>query len=176
MKKTVTLLLALTLCLFLCGPAFAAAVDSSSGDVIIRVEGVAGDGAPVYYVTFQWESLQFTYDFKETAKTWDPTDHDYTITTDGTAGWDRTSADVTVVNHSNAAVAVSASFSGSGTSISSNGVSAVLTNTSYTIPSAVGTTFSAAPKGVTTVTVSGAPADKSGFTLGTIVVSVGAAS
>lgn len=177
MKKLIAILLALILCFSLCGAAFAAPVDSQHNDVIINVEGVAGEPIPVYSVTFQWQDLNFTYDFKETAKTWDPAKHEFVTQTSGTADWNKSSAEVTVVNHSSAAVRVSASFGSdtSVTSISVNGVTAALSNAAYTIPSAVGTTPENAPKGVTTVNISGAPADRSGFTLGTILVSVGAA-
>lgn len=170
MKKIIALVLTLTLSLSLGINAFAANSTTESGDVVVEVKGVAQAGV-TYNVTISWDSLTFTYDFKETAKTWNPETHSYDIATSGDAAWNKTAAQVTVTNHSNGAVKVNATF-GTSTTLESNGVKATLSNAVYTLNSAEGTAVGSAPSGATTVTISGAPADKSGFKLGTITLTV----
>lgn len=67
-------------------------------DVEVKI-GITG-GEIIYNLDVSWDDLIFTYDFG----TWDPETHQYT------AGWDKTSASISVTNHSNAEVTVDATY------------------------------------------------------------------
>lgn len=175
MKKILSVLLALVLCLSLCGMAFATSVGSEQGDVVINVQNSAvEDSSVVYQVEFKWDSLIFTYDFGGGTIKWDTEEHDYVLTGAGTAGWvdNKTTANITVINHSNGSVKVTALLDNGSASKTANGVTATLSNNEYTIGSAVGTAYNAAPSGITQVKITNAPNTEEGFTLGKITVSV----
>lgn len=185
MKKVLALILAVCLMFSLAVTAGAATKGSSdissndavSGDksnpVKVNVTGVAGSAATVYYLEIKWDPLIFTYNYKETGKVYDPEDHTETVTTSGTAGWQHTeAADITVTNHSNASVTVSASIAESKV----KGVEAVLTGDEQILESAVGKAMNA-PELVAsfTVNVTGTP-DKANtaeaFTVDTVTITI----
>lgn len=108
MKKSLTLVLALTMVLALNITAFAATV--GTGDQSIDVEGKYQDNttAPIVYsVDVTWGAMQFIYT-ESGAMNWNPADHTYTDNV--SAGWTANGNTVTVVNHSNDAVTTSFSF------------------------------------------------------------------
>ena len=103
-------------------------------DITVTVTGVSGSAAIIYYVVVDWESMEFTYDYKEGATTYNPETHTQSTASAGTAGWNKESAKVTVTNHSNASISVSAAL---GENTDPN-VSASLTGAAKVLPSAVG--------------------------------------
>jgi hypothetical protein len=149
---------------------------TSQGDVVVKIT----DGntvTKVYKVDVVWGTLDFTYDFTvDGTPTWDVTNHKYDAASgDESEHWDKTSDKITVKNHSNAAVAVSASFtteSGVSASVTTNGVTATLSNNTATISTAEGTVPNSAPSQEITVGVSGIPTTTSEFTVDTITVTI----
>lgn len=72
--------------------------DKYTGQVTVNVD----PAATVYYVTVDWESLDFTYNLG----TWNPENHSY-----AGGGWgEKTAANITVKNHSNTDITVDANF------------------------------------------------------------------
>lgn len=116
----------------------------------------------VYCVGIEWDAdaFNFEYDLGE-ARTWDPATHTYSgaeVTLSG-------EANITVYNHSNAAVNVSFAYdleSGSPTTSGSfNGVA----TTTIDLATAVKTAYADAPKEEVTFAISGTP-DVSSYALG----------
>jgi hypothetical protein len=110
------------------------------GDVYVKVANAPQNLTvnKVYKVDVKWDSLEFTYDFGSSNQnksdleiTWDPDNHKYSLEegNDAVTGWgDKTSANVTVENHSNAAVSVTTTFEDNNDdTIVTNGVEAKLT-------------------------------------------------
>lgn len=108
MKKFLALILALTMVFSLAGVAFAEDVAGNNVDatgagsennpVTVTVAAVS----TVYYVEINWDSLSFAY---TASATWDPTTHKYYD-----EGKLKESANITVINHSNAQVWSTASL------------------------------------------------------------------
>ena len=80
--------------------------DSYTGQVTVNVDPVA----TVYYVTVDWDNLDFTYDLG----TWNPENHSYT---DGNGWGEKTAANIIVANHSNTDITVDANFNNNEKSI-----------------------------------------------------------
>lgn len=125
MKKLGALLMALVMVLSLSVTAFAAdpadktVMDLSdenktaSHDVLGKVVG-DDTTAKKYSVDVTWGSMVFTYDIGSNAAEWDPETHTYGSKTSGGNLWsvaNAADAQVTVTNHSNAAVNVAFAFS-----------------------------------------------------------------
>lgn len=183
LRKAAALLLALILALSVSAGALAASgtLPSEQKTVTVVVKGVDGTAATIYHVVIAWDSLVFTYDFGEESTVWDTTNHQYQ-TTNGTVGWDKNSANITITNHSNAAVNYVASFASSGSTpaVTVDGVTATLGAYSGSVETADqapyrGTTN--APSKTVTVTISDtAPATKQNrtFDVGTIYLKISA--
>lgn len=180
MKKALSLALALVMALSLSVCAFAATdtIDTNggfkTGDVKVNV--TPDSTAKVYNVTVAWEDLTFTYNFGSKG-TWLPGSHSYD--TDGTpANWDKTSATITVTNHSNAAVNTTATFAGGVDTATKFGVTAQI-SPAVSLATAEGTAVGSAPSGTYTVSISGTPdntwAADSNDVVGTITVKITAA-
>ena len=184
MKKLLTIALALILAVFMTMSICAADVspvegldpteaenNSATADVNVSIAGTENI-ITVYSVDVSWDSLDFTYNFGD-ADRWNPENHEYETVAEGTAGsWADDSADIVVTNHSNAKIRATASFAGGSTSLSRNDVTATLSNPSFTVETAVGTTPENAPNGKFTCTVNGIPSGTAGFTLGTITIKI----
>lgn len=174
MKKILALVLAVSM-LFALALSANAAVGSTtleagiagetSKPVKVTVNGVEV-ASTIYYVVVEWDSLNFTYDFDEAGRVWDPEAHEEVIT-QGNAGWEVDTAngqdaisngvkgDITIVNHSNAAVSYTAELAVgddlAGVAVALNGDDA------KTLTSGVGLTFDTADKGTFAVEITGAP-------------------
>ena len=180
MKKSLTIFLAIALIISLPINAFAETYDSRNGDDYKEQTGEVkiniNSGKTVYYVEVVWESLVFTYNFANSGN-WDPEYHTY----DGPAnvGWDKTSASITVKNHSNAAIEVTASFADGSIEQTiqdpNKKITATLDQTIQNIETADQVPYNNnkddAPNRTFTVTISGTPnEDTTDFTLGTVYV------
>lgn len=176
MKKIISLILVLVLVL---GLAVTANAADATGDVTfdnrvdpyksgpdwtndntVKVNVAVTATDPVYYVAVVWEDLTFTYTFDTGNSQWDPINHKYEEVDDQN-GWDKESAKVTVTNHSNKKVKVSAAIADVNPIA---GVTAGVTG-GATLPSAEGMATNA-PELTTafTVSVSGTPESNNAIT------------
>lgn len=135
-------------------------VDGSSG----------GAGGTVYNVDITWGDMAFTY--TAAAGIWDPATHTTTGAEGG--GWtvDMEGGNtITVTNHSN--TGVTAAF-GYAADTDFTGITGTFDNAMLDLPTAVGTTVEAAPKGTTSLSLDGpldsATADNT--KIGTITVTL----
>ena len=174
MKKLVSMLVAAALVCTMSTTAFAADQDGvGTGDHTAEVKGTyqaGGSGAVVYSVDIAWDSLEFTYTAAGEG-TWNPETHEYNGATQ--ASWSE-SKNITVTNHSNAAVTATAAFQ------ADTGYTDVTMtfgeNNGNTIATAVGTQVGEAPSATITVTPGGTLAESAnGGKIGTITVSIAAA-
>ena len=144
-----------------------------TGSYSAEVKGTyqpGGSGAVVYSVDIAWTDMNFTYTGAGEG-TWNPETHQYEGGTE--ASWTDSNASVTVINHSNAAVTVTASFEalpGYETTSMTFG------NNGATVATAEGTEFAKAPSATITITPTGSLAQTAnGGKIGTITVSIAAA-
>lgn len=144
-----------------------------TGSYSAEVKGTyqpGGSGAVVYSVDIAWIDMNFTYTGAGEG-TWNPETHQYEGGTE--ASWTDSNASVTVINHSNAAVTVTASFEalpGYETTSMTFG------NNGATVATAEGTEFAKAPSATITITPTGSLAQTAnGGKIGTITVSIAAA-
>ena len=174
MKKLVSMLAAAALVCTMSTTAFAAdQTGVNTGDYTADVKGTyqaSGSGAVVYSVDIAWEDMSFTYTAAGQG-TWDPENHSYTGGSE--ASWS-SSKNITVTNHSNAAVTATAAFQ------ADPGYTDVTMtfgeNNGNTIATAVGTQVGEAPSATITVTPGGTLAESAnGGKIGTITVSIAAA-
>ncbi len=171
MRKLISAILVLALVATLSVTAFAAdntlTGSNNSDEIDVNVTYQDGTTQPaIYSVDISWENMNFTY-AAEGAMIWDPATHEYQNQTSG--GWENETAEIKVTNHSNAAVNVTVSYAAAGNS----GVTATVTNGSFSLPSAEGKTVNDASLANTaTLTVSGTPSNKEANNLkvGTVTV------
>lgn len=191
MKKFFAFLLAFAMMFSLCGVAMAAgnsdpghndAVSGGkTGNVVIKVTGADDVAGKIYFVEIKWGTLTFEYDFDP--KAWNPSNHEYG---DRTGSWvaktgqtsngdGSVSADITVINHSNDGVKVTAALADLAHD-DKGAAKAELNKTELTLLTAEETTLANAPKGTFTVKVSGVPKAKNsadtGFQIGTITLTI----
>lgn len=178
MKKLLSILLATTMVIGLAATALADETFDSETDGdptytcnTIEVSAVA-DEATIdvrYNVTVSWKSLTFKYD--RTNQSWNPSNHSYS----GTGSWESDSITdgITVANHSNAEVAISASAPSA-----KNGVTVAVTGGDKTLVSAatdgIYGVYDNADKTTYKVAVSGAPTVDEQFTVGTVTITIAA--
>lgn len=168
MKKITTLLAAAALTCAMGTTAFAED-GVGTGNYNADVKGTyqaGGSGAVVYSVDIAWEDMSFTYTAAGQGE-----NHSYTGGSE--ASWS-SSKNITVTNHSNAAVTATAAFQ------ADPGYTDVTMtfgeNNGNTIATAVGTQVGEAPSATITVTPGGTLADTAnGGKIGTITVSIAAA-
>ena len=138
---------------------------SASKDVTLTYEDTVSTET-VYSVDVTWTDLNFSYSAGEAQ--WDPEAHDYTSDVINNAGWTDSKGYVTVKNHSNAQVSINITFNQASTP---NGTATLtVSNSSYTLASAEGTDFSAAPSKESTITAKGVPT--SNATIGKLTITV----
>lgn len=85
---------------------------SASHEVSATYKTMA-EAETVYKVDVQWGDMEFTYNSGLTTKTWDPASHKYIVNSDveGTWTYNVGANEVTVTNHSNAALTASVTTS-----------------------------------------------------------------
>lgn len=173
MKKIFATIIALAMVLAMSVTAFAAEDtgnkpgDSQDIDVTAKTES-STTTPTVYSVDISWDSMTFTYSESGT-KTWNPENHTFTTSTSG--GWDKTTANVTVTNHSNATVDVAVTYS----AVDGTGVTGTITNGTKTLAAGVENAYDAADKLVATLTISGEPTatvTSEGVKVGSITVKI----
>ena len=100
---------------------------------VVTIKMNPEESADVYYVVVDWDELSFSYDFGNAA-VWNPETHKYTGEGVG-AGWTHTSAKkITVTNHSNRGINVSATMD----NVSKYDVTTSLSPASFSLPSGEG--------------------------------------
>ncbi len=122
MKKLFVLALALVMVLAMGVTAFAATAVNGyndgvgSYDIAIDADYTGGETNTdaVYGVKIEWTAFDFEYHVQNVGGTWDPENLEYDDTDEVETGWveGKDSATVTVTNHSNAAVIVTAAITG----------------------------------------------------------------
>ena len=177
MKKILALVLALML-------VFSTSIIAFADQEVTSNDGTSDSSVKVEIVPSTWtgdytdvDPTGATYDididllevtFKYTFGAYDSDNHTYANT-----GWDKTTADITVKNHSNTSIKVEAAFNGA---VTANGVTASLTKASIAkIESAVGkaATDEATPKDTITVAIDGAvPTTTTGYQLTTVRLTI----
>ena len=171
MKKITSLLAAAALTCAMGTTAFAED-GVGTGNYNADVKGTyqaGGASATMYSVDITWEDMSFTYTAAGQG-TWDPENHSYTGGSE--ASWS-SSKNITVTNHSNAAVTATAKFEADS---GYESTSMEFGNNGATVATAEGTQVSAAPSATITVTPGGTLADTAnGGKIGTITVSIAAA-
>ena len=174
MKRVFTFLLALSLLMCSSVTAYAAEFPETVGknesaEIDVTAKYSSSTVTPtVYSVDISWSNMTFTYTQEDT-KTWNAADHSYETSTKGE--WDKTSATVTVTNHSNAAVQVDVEY----TPVQDTGVTGTLTNTSAALNAGEEGNYSGAESLTATLTISGKPnstVSSSGIKIGTIKVTI----
>ncbi len=202
MKKILAMIMALTMILTLAVPTFATTITSVTENntatanvsvVIANSSGTAVTTAATVYsidITFAAD-LQFEWkatNLSGQQLVWDPTSHTYKNESGESAEaitWETPAAisdAVKVTNHSNAAVAVTASFDDSAKAVTVNGVTTTLSSDDKTLASAaVGESYGNTEKAPTvsyTLTPTGEPAnlDQISIAMGTITVTITAPS
>ena len=172
MKKFFALALALVLTFALAVTCFAAIAKDGSGSESTNVKvsyTAGGSSATVYGVDVVFEDMTFNYTAASQG-TWDPDSHTYVDIAE--AKWDKTSANVTVTNHSNAAIVATVAYA---KGEYQGGVVVAVENATLNLDSAVDTLYAAAPSAAATVKVSGHAAQGE-TVIGSITVTIAAAA
>lgn len=171
MRKFMMFLFAIGLLMGTSIPAFAAENigRNESREIDVTAKYDSSTSTPnVYSVDIDWSSMTFTYTQSETKK-WNASDHSYSTVSEG--GWDKTSATVTVTNHSNVSVNVDLTY----TAVAGTGVTGRLTNASDTLNAGEEGNYNGADSVTATLTISGTPTStitSEGVKIGTIKVTI----
>ena len=168
MKKIVTTLLAITMMTTMSMTAFAAELPhTGTGDYEIDISanyqpGEASD--EIISVDISWGAMEFTYHEAADGQ-WSPSEHQFTGGTE--AHWDANGNSITVVNHSNTGVKAVFSYTGTVTTVTGS-----FNHELLELPTAVGTTYDAAPAGATTLTLGGTLEESAAGKVGTVTISI----
>ena len=160
--------MAVLLALSMTTTAFAAAPgDSEDIDVTGKYHSTVTEGK-VYSVEITWDSMTFTYS-ETTEKVWNAADHSYTTTTTG--AWDKTTANITVTNHSNAVVTATLAYA----AVANTGITGSLDTTQKVLAAGVEGKPNEADALISTLTISGTPTEavtEGGIKIGSITITL----
>lgn len=174
MKKLLAIVCALTLVMSMSATVFAAEESETVGqngskEIEVNAKYSSSTSTPnVYSVDIAWSSMTFTYTQKDT-KNWNAADHSYDTDSEGT--WDKTSATITVTNHSNVSVNVDVEY----TAVENTGITGTLTNGTAVLNAGAEGSYDSADSVTTTLTISGTPSTTvtaEGVKVGTIKVTI----
>lgn len=186
MKKLITII-ALVLTVALCSSFAIGATTNkvtvtpngnpASTNVVLNYTAATTDETTVVYsVDVEWKDVAFAYNAGSTQ--WNPATHNYTASVN--KGWTDTSGSVKVTNHSNAAVSVEVAYEAANAEVDvtindadaeSNGLVKTVE-----LESAVNTAYNEAPNATAILTASILKEPTAGGTVGTITVTVSAAT
>lgn len=144
------------------------------GDQTIDVTArytVSTSSETVYSVDITWDNMIFTYS-ESSVRTWNPENHTYTANRSG--GWNKTTADITVTNHSNADVTVKLTYTAD-TANGNTGVTGTLSNAGGILAAGEEGKPDEAEQIISTLTISGTPngnVTADGVRVGTITVTI----
>lgn len=170
MKKLLAIVLVLALAMSIGVTAFAQGAPETVGQNGSKeIDVIAGYNTTtstpeVYSVDIVWTDMTFTYTESST-KTWNADDHSYDTTASG--GWDKTTASVTVTNHSNVEVAVAMEY----VPVENTGVTGTLTGGNAVLSAGEEGNYSL----TATLTIGGKPSETvttDGVKIGTIKVTI----
>ena len=176
MKKLLVVILAVVM---FCTASVAVSAESTSS-----ITGIGGSDSasvaaqytpgsatvPVYRVDITWGDMEFTYtDASE--GTWNPDKHEYSDRIDAVWSCEKGADEITVVNHSNAAVKATFSYAADE---GYDAVTGTFDKAEINLLSAVGTTVEEAPTGKTKLILSGALPDSAaqGAMIGNVTVTL----
>lgn len=177
MKKILSSLIAFAMVLSMSATAFAAGGSVTGQGIGNQTVGVTARYAAsastetVYSVDITWGNMIFTYS-ESGVRTWNPENHTYTANKSG--GWDKTTADITVTNHSNADVTVKLTYTAD-TANGNTGVTCTLSNAGGILAAGTEGKPDEAEQIISTLMISGAPNSNvtaAGVRVGTITVTI----
>lgn len=175
MKKILAAVTALFVTVFMSVTAFAADGGSVTGmgtgektiDVMASYKP-SDSTEKVYRVDITWEDMSFTYT-EDARPVWDPETHTYSTVSEGK--WDKTAANITVTNHSDAAVEVTITYTPS----ADTGVTGKITNGKATLQADKAGEAKAADSLTATLHIGGIPngsVTEAGVKIGTITIQI----
>ena len=173
MRKLFSILLVIGMLFAMSITTFAAAPEtvgkggSKEIDVTAKYE-LSTTTPEVYSVDISWSSMTFTYTETGT-KNWNAANHSYDTSTQG--AWDKTSATITVTNHSNVSVNLVMAY----TPANDTGIIGTLANSTATLDAGAEGNYAGADSHTATLTISGAPnstVSSDGVKIGTIKVTI----
>lgn len=171
MKKMVVVVLILLLCFGVTAAAESSNISDENGsqslDVMVNYSKNSTE-PPIYSVDISWDDLVFSFSESE-SNIWNPEDHSYTKRSAGR--WDRTSASITITNHSNVDVNVTLTYA----PIENTGVTGTLSNGTGTLVGGTTGEYDSAASMISTLTISGTPAGLSADSktkVGTITITI----
>ena len=173
MRKIFSVLLVLGMLLTMSFTAFAADPETvgknGSKEIDVTAKYESSTTTPeVYSVDISWSSMTFTYTESGT-KTWNAADHSYDASTQG--AWDKTTATITVTNHSNVSVDLAVTY----TPANDTGITGTLANGTATLDAGVEGNYAGADSHTATLTISGTPNNtitSDGVKIGTVKVTI----
>lgn len=177
MKKILSSLISFVMVLSMSTTAFAAegsVTNQGIGEQTIDVTArytASTSTEPVYSVDIAWDNMTFTYS-ESGVRIWNPENHTYTANRSGE--WDKTTADITVTNHSNADVTVKLTYTAD-TANGNTGVTGTLSNAGGILAAGAEGKPDEAEQIISTLTVSGIPngnVTADGVRVGTITVTI----
>lgn len=173
MRRLLSALLVPALLFSLSFSAFATAPETvgkdSNKEIDVTAKYQSSTSTPeVYSVDISWSSMIFTYTESST-KNWNASNHSYETESQG--AWDKTTATVTVTNHSNVSVNVSTNY----TSTGATGITGVLNNGTAALDAGIEGDYAGADTHTATLTISGTPSSAitaDGVKIGTVKVTI----
>lgn len=174
MRKILSVITAAALLFAISCPAFAAENASTLTQdgyqsIDVTAHAITSSGTvDCYSVDIRWSDMSFTFE-SNTTKLWNAGDHSYFESI--TAGWDKTEASITVINHSNIDVDVTVTY----TPAEGTGIAGTVSNGMGTLAAGEVGKYDSADSMTAVLTISGTPTaavTSNGVKIGSITVTV----